>query len=407
MKDITKIVVASDSFKGSLSSLEVAQAVAEGGFRVFPKAEVIRVNVADGGEGTIDAIIYGLGGKRVQAEVSNPLLRPRSAHYGIVPSQGIAVIEMAEAAGLVLLEPNERNPMKTSTFGVGELIADSRRRGCRRFLVGIGGSATNDAGMGMLEALGTRFYDTEGQLLRGCGENLGKVETIDLSDFDNRGEFTIACDVDTPFCGPDGAAFVFSPQKGAPPQMAEELDKGMWHFVRKIAEATGCNLMETGNPTAGAGAAGGLGGAFKAFFNARLERGIDMVLDAIGFDKLITGADLVITGEGKMDCQTSHGKTPFGILKRARLQGIPCIAVCGKVENMVDGYLDIIQATPDGMPLSQAMRRDTAMTNVSNAVEVVLKRNFDRYVRDFRENNRMKSGKIHFYFMNLQKNQTQ
>jgi glycerate kinase len=370
-----KIVVASDSFKGSLTSLEVAAGAEQGIHEVFPECEVVKVNVADGGEGTMDALRSTLGGQWVTVAAADPLGRPRDVSYVVLGDGNTAVIEMSAASGLPLLEPQERNPMLTSTFGTGEMIVDALSRGCRRFLVGIGGSATNDAGMGMLEALGFRFIDKDGKVLPGRGESMSEVVDIDMSHVSpevKESEFIIACDVDSPFCGPRGAAYVFSPQKGADPQMVAELDAGMEHLAEVIARVVGKDIKDV----PGAGAAGGLGGGFLAFLNARLERGIEMVLDAIGFDDIIRGADLVITGEGRVDSQTLTGKTPFGIMKRARKQGIPTVAVGGSVklgdDDDVSGFDMVIPVTPEGMPLEEAMKTETASANVRETVKKIM-----------------------------------
>lgn len=370
-----KIVAASDSFKGSLTSLQVADSIEAGVHDVFPECEVIKVNVADGGEGTMDALMDTLGGEKIYVDVHDPIGRMVKAPYVILDDGVTAVMEMSAASGLPLLDPSERNPLKTSTYGTGELIADAMSRGCRKFLVGIGGSATNDAGMGMLCALGYRFVDAEGNVLEGRGESMAKVEDIDLSHVCpavTESEFIVACDVDSPFCGPRGAAYVFSPQKGADPQMVESLDAGMEHLSSVITRVTGKDIRDV----PGAGAAGGLGGGFLAFLNARLERGIEMVLDAIDFDDIIRGADLVITGEGRVDSQTLTGKTPFGIMKRARKQGIPCIAIGGSVmlgkDDDVSCFLMIRPVTPEGMPLEEAMKYDVASENIRRTVASIL-----------------------------------
>ena len=370
-----KIVVASDSFKGSLTSLEVAAGAEQGIHEVFPECEVVKVNVADGGEGTMDALRSTLGGQWVTVAAADPLGRPRNVSYVVLGDGNTAVIEMSAASGLPLLEPQERNPMLTSTFGTGEMIVDALSRGCRRFLVGIGGSATNDAGMGMLEALGFRFIDKDGKVLPGRGESMSEVVDIDMSHVSREvkeSEFIIACDVDSPFCGPRGAAYVFSPQKGADPQMVAELDAGMEHLAEVIVRTTGKDIRNI----PGAGAAGGLGGAFLAFLNSRLERGIEMVLDAIAFDDIIRGSDLVITGEGRVDSQTLTGKTPFGIMKRAQKQNIRTVAIGGSVklgdDDDVSGFDSIWPVTPEGMPLEEAMKAETASANVRETVKKIM-----------------------------------
>ena len=370
-----KIVVASDSFKGSLTSLEVAAGAEQGIHEVFPECEVVKVNVADGGEGTMDALRSTLGGQWVTVAAADPLGRPRNVSYVVLGDGNTAVIEMSAASGLPLLEPQERNPMLTSTFGTGEMIVDALSRGCCRFLVGIGGSATNDAGMGMLEALGFRFIDKDGKVLPGRGESMSEVVDIDMSHVSpevKESEFIIACDVDSPFCGPRGAAYVFSPQKGADPQMVAELDAGMEHLAEVIVRTTGKDIRNI----PGAGAAGGLGGGFLAFLNSRLERGIEMVLDAIAFDDIIRGSDLVITGEGRVDSQTLTGKTPFGIMKRAQKQNIRTVAIGGSVklgdDDDVSGFDSIWPVTPEGMPLEEAMKAETASANVRETVKKIM-----------------------------------
>ena len=373
-----KIIVASDSFKGSLSSLGVAEAAAKAIHEIEPQCEVAKVDVADGGEGTMDALRRTLGGEKISIEVADPLGRPIQASYVILEDGVTAVLEMAVASGLPLLAPAERNPLRTSTFGTGQLIADALKKGCRKFLVGIGGSATNDAGMGMLQALGVRFYDAAGAELQGRGESLEKVANIDMSGLCNglkESEFIVACDVEAPLYGPTGAAYVFAPQKGADPAMVERLDKGLKHFSEVAFNSL--HTTEDYAKSPGAGAAGGLGFGFIAFLNARLERGIEMVLDAIGFDQLIEGASLVITGEGRVDTQTLTGKTPYGVLKRAMKQGIPVVAIGGSVtldqQAALDaGFAGVYAVTPAGMPLEIAMQPSVAAENICNTVRNIL-----------------------------------
>lgn len=370
-----KIVVASDSFKGSMSSLDVANSARLGIAELYPDCDVLAVNVADGGEGTVDAIVDALDGDVVRCIVSDPLGRKIEASYGIAGDT--AVLEMAAASGLPLLQPHERNPWLTSTYGTGEMIMDAIARGCRNFLVGIGGSATNDAGMGMLQAMGYRFYDANGKhITAGCGGSLQEIVRIDDSQVCSavkESVFTVACDVDTPFCGADGAAPVFAPQKGADADMVQRLDAGMASFAKVIAERYNIDIV----PLAGAGAAGGMGGAFRAFLNATLKKGIDMVLDAIDFNSAIAGADLIITGEGKVDFQTVKGKTAAGVLNRAKMQGIPVVAIGGCVE-MCDslqqmGFAGIYPILEEKVPLEIAMQRDFAMSNVRKTMARVLK----------------------------------
>ena len=369
-----RIVIASDSFKGSLTSVEVAQSATKGILEVYPDCKVTQVNVADGGEGTVDAVVDTLQGEKITISVSNPIGKPVDATYGIACDT--AIIEMAAASGLPLLAAEERNPWVTSTYGTGEMILDAIARGCSKFLVGIGGSATNDAGTGMLQALGFRFFDNNGILIENCcGGILGEIASIDdtqVPEAIKNAQFTVACDVDTPFCGPIGAAYVFAPQKGASPEMVQQLDEGMASFAKVIEAKYGIDIV----PMAGAGAAGGMGGGFRAFLNATLKKGIDMVLDAIGFDSIISGADLVVTGEGKVDFQTAKGKTAAGVLARAKAQGIPVVAIGGCVE-MCDslremGFAGIYPILEEKVPLELAMQRDFASQNVTNTLIRIL-----------------------------------
>lgn len=370
-----KIVVASDSFKGSMSSLDVAASARLGVLSVFPDCEVVAVNVADGGEGTVEAIVSALKGTVVRCVVSDPLGRPIEVSYGIAGD--LAVIEMAAASGLPLLRVEERNPWVTTTFGTGEMIMDAIRRGCRKFLVGIGGSATNDAGIGMLQAIGFRFYDANNKLITvGCGGVLNDIARIDDSQVSTAVKdsvFTVACDVDTPFCGPDGAALVFAPQKGAGADMVRYLDDGMASFARVIENKYALDIISL----PGAGAAGGMGGAFHAFLGGTLKRGVDMVLDAIDFDSTIDGSNLIITGEGKVDFQTAKGKTAAGVLLRAKKQHIPVIAIGGCVELCESvlqmGFAGIYPILEEKVPLEVAMRREFAMSNVQKTVARILK----------------------------------
>ena len=365
-----KIVVASDSFKGSLSSTQVADSVERGIRMVYPMCEVIKVDVADGGEGTVDAVVGALGGEKVTAVVQDPLGRDIEAVYGVAGD--LAVMEMAAASGLPLLSVGERNPWKTSTYGTGQMIKDALDRGCRRFMVGIGGSATNDAGMGMARALGFKFYDKDGcEIKDGVGGRLKDVAVIDDSEVDSRVvecTFTVACDVDTPFCGESGAAYVFAPQKGADGDMVKRLDEGMYNYASVIKGKYGIDIV----PMSGAGAAGGLGGGFKALLGASLKKGVDMVLDAISFDELLCGADLLITGEGKVDFQTPRGKTASGVLSRGKKAGVKVVVLGGKVE-MCDellemGFEGIYPITEEVLPLEVAMRYDVASGNVTRTI---------------------------------------
>ena len=336
-----KIVIACDSFKGCLESGEVASAVAEGIRRVMPDAEIIISETADGGEGTGMILTQIMGGETINALVKDPICRHVKTRYGIIKhdKSKTAIIEMAQASGLTLLSKEERNPLLTSTYGTGEMILDAIGKGCRRFLIGIGGSATNDGGTGMLEALGFRFLDKNGKEIKGCcGGRLGEIADIDSKSVSQEildSEFIIACDVTTPFCGEEGSTKVFASQKGADDKALESLESGMQSFAQVISNKYGINL----NDIPGTGAAGGLGGAFKAFLKAELKSGIDIILDAAGFDNIIEGATLVITGEGKIDFQSSRGKVIDGICRRCHVKNVPVLAIAGIVD--VSHYTDI------------------------------------------------------------------
>ena len=368
-----KVVIASDSFKESLSSASIAEAAETGIKRLYPDTEISKFSVSDGGEGLTESIVSALGGQYVNMTVSDPLGRSINAVYGIC--SGTAVIEMAAASGLPLIAPQERNPMHTTTFGTGELIADAINRGCRKILLGMGGSATCDGGTGMLEALGWRFLDKNGNALHGIGGNLAAIATIDDSgvpDAVKETEFTVACDVRNPFSGPQGASYIFSPQKGANPQEVEQLDRGLTNFAAIIAGKYGTDITSM----EGAGAAGGLGGACKAFLNATLKRGIEMVLDAINIDDAISDADLVITGEGKVDSQTPSGKTAAGVLGRCQKHGVPCVAIGGMVamcdELLHAGFAGIFPILSRPCTLQEAMDESTAFENVARtALQIV------------------------------------
>ena len=362
-----RITIAVDSFKGSLSSREVAEAFEEGFRTRIPDCEVRKVSIADGGEGTVDALVETLNGDYVEARVADPLGRPIVARYGVIDGGTTAVMEMSAASGLPLIAPEERNPLLTSTYGTGEMIAHAMERGCRKFLVGIGGSATNDGGTGMLRALGFRFLDAEGRELVGGGEILERIAQIDSSNARkelSECEFVVACDVTNPLYGPEGAAYVFAPQKGADAAMVERLDQGLRTYARAIERYNGVQVDQI----AGAGAAGGLGGGFKALLGARLERGIDMVLNAMQFDRIIAGSDLVITGEGRIDRQTTMGKAPSGVLREATAQGIPTIAIGGAVQVCDElehsGFAAVLPIVAGPVTLEVAMQREVAIANV-------------------------------------------
>ena len=358
------ITVAFDSFKGSLTSREAAEAFAEGWRECYPECEVRKAYIADGGEGMTEAIVESLAGEYVDVDVTGPLGNSIKARYGIIHGD-TAVVELAAAAGLTLVAPEERNPLITTTYGVGEMIADALRQGCRKVILGLGGSATNDGGSGMLRALGYRFYDVDKRELTSTIEILERVALVDDSavlPMVRDMEFRVAVDVDNPLYGERGAAVVYAPQKGADAEMVERLDRALRHYASIIGE-------EWAN-IAGAGAAGGVGYGVLAMLGAKPQSGIELVLDTIGFKTLIANSDLVVTGEGRIDSQTLMGKAPSGVLRYAQAQGVPCIAVGGGVvwsdELRGGGFKAIYAATPVDMPLDEAMRSETAYMNLRN-----------------------------------------
>lgn len=325
-----KIVIAPDSYKESLSALEVAQAVAAGFRQIFPDAEYVLVPVADGGEGTVDAMVAATGGRRETVVVSGPLGERVEAFYGLTGDGATAVIEMAAASGLALVPPAQRNPLRTSSRGTGELIRAALDAGARRFILGIGGSATNDGGVGMVQALGARLLDAEGRALDGSGGDLARLERIDVSALDPRlaeCRIEVACDVDNPLTGPRGASAVFGPQKGATPEMVQVLDANLAHLARIVERDLGVAVDQV----PGAGAAGGMGAAMLAFFGATLKPGIEIVTAAVDLDAHVRDADLVITGEGRIDFQTVHGKTPIGVARVAKRHGKAVIGIAGSL----------------------------------------------------------------------------
>ncbi len=373
MKHIT---VAVDSFKGSLTSFQVACAVEKGFKKVFPNCVVNKVCIADGGEGTVDALVQTLAGEYVDVMVADPLMRPIQAKYGVIDNGKTAVMEMSAASGLPLLLESERNPLKTTTYGTGEMIAHALKHGCRDFLIGIGGSATNDAGVGMLRALGYKFFDRDGKLLHGGGEILEHIAEIDSDNVMpelKEAKFTIACDVTNPLYGPNGAAYVFAPQKGATPKMVEQLDLGLKNFAHVVERHLGVDISEL----SGAGAAGGLGGALKAFFGATLERGIEMVLNAMNFKQIISDSQLVITGEGRLDKQTVMGKAPSGVMQVASTIGIPTIAIGGAIKDCPElregGFAAMFPIVAMPTSLESAMEYGVAMNNVERTTEQIAK----------------------------------
>lgn len=333
-----RIVLAPDSYKGSLSALGVAEAMERGVRRVFPDADVRQMPIADGGEGTVEALLAATGGQMQHSEVCGPLGERVKAHWGILGDGQTAVIEMAAASGLPLLTKAQRDPLRASSYGTGELMRAALDAGLRRIIIGIGGSASNDGGAGMARALGVRFLSGDGTELPDGGAALIGLNKIDVSGLDPRlleSEITVACDVDNPLCGPRGASVVFGPQKGATPEMVATLDLALAHFATCAHAATGRPVAEL----AGAGAAGGLGAGLLFFTPARLKAGVEIVLDAVGFSEIVNDAAFVITGEGNTDFQTAFGKAPVGVAKRARMHAVPVFCISGGLGAGADDVL--------------------------------------------------------------------
>ncbi len=337
------ILIATDSFKESLSATEAAEAIRKGIIQVIPDANISLVPMADGGEGTVQSLVQSTHGRIVQARVHDPLMRPVNAFIGILGDEQTAVIEMAAASGIELLSENEKNPIKTSSYGTGELIKAALNSGCNKLIIGIGGSATNDGGAGMLQALGIRFFDEKGDLITLRGGNLSEISKINSTKLDKRLETTnilIASDVDNPLYGGSGASRIFGPQKGADPEMVEKLENSLIHFSGLTENIKGINYHDI----PGAGAAGGMGFGLISWLNAEIKSGFEIIAKLTGLEEKIRTADLVITGEGKIDRQTKHGKTPYGVAMLAKKYKIPVWAFAGIVqEDAKDIYRDIFQ----------------------------------------------------------------
>lgn len=332
-----KIVIASDSFKGTMDSINVCNIVEKGIKNIRPEIKTITIPIADGGEGTVDAFLNAIGGIKVTKKVTGPLFDKIEATYGIL-DDGSAVIEMAQASGLPLVEGRE-NPLKTTTYGTGELIQDALEKGCSKIIIGIGGSATNDGGVGMAAALGVRFLQEDNSEIDLTGEGLGSLATIDTSNLNSKisdCQFIVACDVDNPLYGANGAAYVFAPQKGANAEMVKILDENLKHYAGIVNRDLGINLQKY----KGSGAAGGLGAGLVAFVDAQLKSGINILLDAVDFDDLVADADLIITGEGKIDGQSLRGKVPVGIADRAVKYHKPVIAIVGAIGDETDALYE-------------------------------------------------------------------
>ena len=357
MERAPRFVFASDSLKGTLSSADAARLLGGAAERHFPGCSWVAVPMADGGEGTVDALLAACGGEKIRAVVEDPLSRPVEASYAMLPG-GRAVIEMAAASGLTLLAPGEHDPRLTSTYGTGQLVLDALERGARDVTVALGGSATNDGGMGLVRALGARPLDAEGIELAGTGADLGRVARVDpsgLSPLVAGASFHTMCDVDNPLVGPEGASLVFGPQKGASPEIARELDDGMRNWAHVLEET-----FDRSFNVPGAGAAGGLGAACLAFPGAEPVSGIARVLDLVGFDALLSEADLCVTGEGHADAQTAHGKGVSGVAAACARAGVPCVAVVGGMSAgaaAMPGVAAMLPAAIDAMPLEETLAR--------------------------------------------------
>ena len=359
------IVVAPDSFKGNLTAVQVADYIEKGIKQAGEDIQVIKIPVADGGEGTVEALVTATSGRIYKKTVSGPLMGRIEAFYGILGDGETAIIEMAAAAGLNLLAENKRNPLETTTYGVGELILEVIEYGCKNIVLGIGGSCTNDGGMGMAQALGVRFFSKEGRLLSQGGKHLKDVYSIDVSGMDMRIreiKIVVACDVNNPMYGPNGATYIYGPQKGATSETLAYLDDGMMNYTERIKDSLGIDMADI----PGSGAAGGLGGGLIAFAGALLQPGIDIVIQHSKFDDIIKGADLLITGEGKTDYQTAFGKVPVGLSCIASKYGVPVICLSGGLgegyENIYEHGIDAAFSTiTDAMPLHEAMGRSGSM----------------------------------------------
>ncbi len=377
MKENLKVVIAIDSFKGSMTSLEAGQSAAEGIRRVYPEAEIQVRPLADGGEGTVDAIVSGCGGRRTEVQVTGPAGKPVLCAYGILKEEKTAIIEMSGAAGITQVSGAEKNPMTTTTFGVGEVIKDAIAKGCRHFIVGIGGSATNDGGVGMLQALGFGFLDAQGEQI-GFGasglKDLVRITTDHVLPELAECSFRIACDVSNPLCGPQGCSAIYGPQKGADPAMVLEMDG----YLAAYAALAKAQFPKADAEYPGAGAAGGMGFAFLTFCNATLEPGVGIVLEETKLRRYAENADIVVTGEGRLDGQTVMGKAPIGVANIAKEYQKPVLAFSGCVTedacacnaHGIDAFFPVLRTV---VSLEEAMNRENAMKNMSNTVEQVFR----------------------------------
>ena len=370
-----KAIVIPDSFKGTLSSGEICEIMTGAVKGQFPDCEIISVPVADGGEGSVDCFLTALGGEKVTLTVTGPYFKPMEAYYGLIDGGKTAVIEMAACAGLPLVE-NNKNPEKTTTYGVGELILDAAKRGCKKMIVGLGGSCTNDGGTGAAAAVGVRFYNDRGEDFVPVGGTLSEIARIDASRryaaLDGI-EIVTMCDIDNPFYGENGAAYIFGPQKGADDEMVRRLDGGLRHLCGRIEDNLGLDL----SAVPGGGAAGAMGAGMIAFFGSRLQMGIETVLDAVGFDKMMCGADVVFTGEGKMDSQSLRGKVVIGVSRRAQKAGVPVVVIAGGLDEGLEPAYEIgvsaafsINRLPQDFSVSRYASRENMKFAMENIVRL-------------------------------------
>ncbi|KPL19770.1 MAG: glycerate kinase [candidate division Zixibacteria bacterium SM23_81] len=356
-----KIIAAPNAFKESLSAVGVAQSIARGVHRVIPRAEVVQVPMADGGDGTVEALVAATGGRIIKKRVTGPLDESVEAYFGLLGDGHTAVVEMATASGLHLVPKNKRNPMKTTTYGTGELIAAALDQGAKKVIVGIGGSATVDGGAGMAQALGCSLLEEGDRDIPRGGQGLALLSRVDISKrHPALGEVktVVACDVDNPLTGPQGAPAVYGPQKGATPEMVRKLDEYLTNYARILKTDLGLEV----DKVPGAGAAGGLGAGLMAFLGAQLKSGVEIVIEASKLEQKLAGADLVITGEGKLDGQTAFGKAPVGVSRLAKKHGIPVVAIGGALADDAHEVLDhgidaIFSIVPRPIPLEEAMKR--------------------------------------------------
>ena len=374
---IIKVTIAIDSFKGSLSTFQAGEAIAQGVRQVYPHAQTVICPLADGGEGTVDAMIAATGGERIEVTVHNPIGNLIKSSYGMIPHTKTAIIEMSAASGITLIEEKDRNPLATTTYGVGELILDAIEKGCRDFIIGIGGSATNDGGIGMLQALGFEFLDQNGNQVALGAKGLSDIVQIktkyarsELKDC----SFRVACDVKNPLCGENGCSAIYGPQKGATPNMIKDMDA----WLERYAQLTKQIFPASDLNTPGAGAAGGLGFAFLSYLGATLQSGIELVIETINLEQHVKDADIVITGEGRLDGQSYMGKAPIGVAKLAKRYQKPVIAFSGCVTDDavncnlhgIDAFFPILR-TP--CTLQEAMACDTAAKNLQDTVQQVFR----------------------------------